>query len=358
MGFEANPYSFHDPLVIPLERIEWNRKDLGEQRKTLDDFLQDAKDGERAGLLAYGAVGSGKTWLSRVVEKEYRARVKGGAVLRTKVEQVQPDFATVYRNFIESVLHEPRFLESVPEEGGMEQEKWEEFFSDENLGTALYHIYAKDAPRDIARNWLLGSSLPVSEMREAGISLKLDSNSYRARIMRILIEKWVELFPGTLLLVDELENASPSLARALADALRDLMDSYAENFQLCSFITAQRVDEWYDYGYSEALLSRLLYRVSLDSVQPDTAPDWLREHHRLYRSSGAGVDDQLEPFTVDGITGLLKIMPPAKAYPRYIFHNCALLARDASREKKTKIDAKYVNTHKSRLDLAEVIRGY
>ena len=349
-GFEEDPHQIQDPPKIPLARLEWNRDDMGDQRATLDSFLEDATSQYKTGFMVYGAIGSGKTWFARIIEKEFKAKMPEAIVLRTKVYKIQPDFDTVYRLFVTSVLETGEFLGKLEAKVGERLDKWMEYFENQDLGRALYSIHVADDRKEIARNWILGSSVSASELREASISTKIDTNSYRYEVMRALLEKCVDTFPSTLLIVDELENAPPALARGLGDVLRELLDTFVEKFALCCLFTGQSLSEWYDHGYSEVLLSRLTYKVPLLPLQVDAASAWLRKHHQIYRAAGNDPKDQLEPFDESGLRRLLQVMDPGYAYPRYILSNCGLLAREAFKLKAGKIDAEFVTTHQRRLE--------
>src|SRR5580658_3330687 len=117
-GFEADPYNTLDPVEIPNRLIAWNREDLASQRRTIDAFLTDATTGHRTGLVAFGAIGAGKTWLGQVVEAEFRSRLGEGVVFATKIEGIEPTFDVVYARFISSFLAEARVIAKIKESVG------------------------------------------------------------------------------------------------------------------------------------------------------------------------------------------------------------------------------------------------
>lgn len=348
-GLIADPYDVPDPRLINEARLGWNRMDLPEQRKTIDHFIEDLEGAYKTGLLAWGPIGAGKTWLGKIIDDEYRAKVSDGVVFYTKITNVDPSFDAVYGLFIDSFLASPA-LPKLVQVLDVPAGPWAELFPNEDLGRALHDIAIKSRTKEVAKNWLRGLTVSARELKEAGISMKLESYQQELDVMTSLIRKCVELFPGVLLIVDELENAAPPLARQFGDALRELLDSFVDKFSLCCLFTAQSLSEWYDNGYSEAVLSRLRYKVQLESLSPKTAPDWLRQHHTRYRDSEATFQgDQLLPFTSDGLTEMLGMMDPGKVYPRYVLLNCGHMARELQDPNET-IDASFVKKYAGRLE--------
>jgi hypothetical protein len=349
VGFEADPYQIQDPPKIPLERLEWNREDLSQARTLLDEFVRDAAVGSKTSLLAYGTFGSGKTWLARIIEKEFLGKNVDGLVLHTRVRKIQPDFVTVYQQFIYHFLNNEKILKKLKEEMPEEERHWVDHIDNEDLAHALYHLAHSDDKKEVAKNWLLGLPLTASDLRSATISARMASDAYRADIMFLLITKCVDLFPSTIVVVDELENATPSLARALSDVLRDLLDRFTQRFALCCLFTGESLGEWLDYGYSEALRTRITNNIRLDSLKADIVPSWLRKHHRLYRKQGADVNDQLLPFEESGLSTMMGFMSPEQMYPRHVLANCGSIANEAWRKDISPIDAEFVKENVHRL---------
>lgn len=304
-GFEADPYEHIDPPKIPFTRLGWNRSDLSSARTHLDMFLEDVSREYRTALVAYGAIGSGKTWLSRIIEKEFTERVPDGVTFRTKVFRLSPDFDTVYKLFVDSLLSEDRFFSKAKEKIGDTQSKWAEYFKSPDLGNAMFHIALGDDKEAISKNWLRSNRVSSGELREASISLQISGSAAQYEAMRNILDASVSLFPSTLLIVDELENASTAFAGKLADVLREILDSFTERIALCCFYTGQSLDEWYDNGYTEVLLSRLSYKIPIASIEVSSAANWLTQHNALYRAKDKTPEDQLSPFTKDGLNRLL-----------------------------------------------------
>jgi hypothetical protein len=346
--FVDDPYKIIDPPTIEFERIEWNRDDLKDERIKIDNFLEDIKNSYRVGMLAYGPVGSGKTWLSRVIEKEILEIVDNAVIIRTKIPRVQPNFSSIYELFISSLIDEDtRFLDELKKKLGLNKEDWVNFMRNKDLGRCLWHIATGDK-EELALSWLHGESPSATDLKNLGVYTKLTSDFKKAEVMKTLIDKTSTLFPTTILIVDELENASPAFARQLADILRDFLDEFNEKFALFCSLTASTIEEFFDFGYSDALFSRLNYHISLGLVKEEYAIEFITKVNQKYRKKGVELKNPLSPFKEDGIAKLFKIMNPEKLYPRWIFINCGTLAREAEKENK-EIDTKFVLEHKGRL---------
>jgi hypothetical protein len=54
------------------------------------------------------------------------------------------------------------------------------------------------------------------------------------------------------------------------------------------------------------------------------------------------VSDELYPFTEDGVTKLLELMPPQYQYPGYFLSNCKDIVRLAYNKREELIGAKFV----------------
>jgi|GEM_PF-3588565 len=350
IGFEEDPYKRVDPPLIPFERIEWNRFDLQGEREKLDDLIEDVKNSYKVALLVYGPYGSGKTWLGRVIEKEILSEINEALIIHTKLHGLQPNFSALYDIFIRDLISpDGKFLPKLESHLGNKIDDWVKFFKNNDLANALYHLALQDTRKTTSLNWLLDLGVTMGDLKNADITAKIGGDAHKYEIMKLLIEKSAEIFPLIILNVDELENANrPSFARQIGDVLRDLIDVFYEKFVLFLSITAGGAGEWYDYGYPEALSRRLDYIVKLDTIKREYAPTFLRRHHEVYRKKDTEIEDQLFPFTEDGIDKLIEIMEVDKRYPGYILPNCGILARDAAKEDR-KVDAKFVIDHQRRL---------
>ena len=349
-GFDEDPYKKTDPPLIPFERIRWNREDLADARKALDLFLDDVRGGYKVGLVAFGPVGSGKTWLSRVIETEIPPDLSDVLIIRTKIIRVQPNFSAVYDYFIRNITS-PKgiFLPKLKDHLGTDISDWTAFFENADLANALFHLALPDAKKTTSLNWLLNLGVTMTELDKADITAKIGGDAHKYEIMRLIIKKSAEIFSSVILNVDELENASLTFARQISDVLRDLLDEFYEKFVLCCFISLRAESEWYERGYSDYLFSRMDYVINLDAIKPNYAPHFFRLHHEVYRRKDKETEDQLFPFTEDGIKRLVEVMKPERAFPRYIFENCGILARILASEGGKSINSDFVDKHKSRL---------
>jgi len=354
--FEEDPYNKIDPPLIPFERIQWNRDDLSEEKKKIDYLIDDIKASYKIAILAYGPIGSGKTWVGRVIEKKITSEVKNALIVRTRIPRIQPNFSAFYRIFVDSILKNDEYISKLKEKIGTSRKDWEAQIENQDLAHCLWHIVEGSIEkRVIAKRWLIGESLTTKDLSLIDVVTKLDMDYKKLEIIKALLEKSLLAFPMTLLYIDEMENANPTFARQIGDVLRDFLDSFYEKFVLTCFFTAESIEDWYDYGYSEALYRRLNYKLKLDAIKREYAPTFLRKHHEVYRKKTAKIKDQIYPFTDEGVDKLIEMMDISKRYPGYILPNCGILARDAEKENKV-IDAQFVIDHQRRLDNIAVQR--
>lgn len=349
--FKDNPYQRVDPFKIDLARLSWNRNDLADERQKLDHFVVDVLNGNRVGLLGYGAVGSGKTWLARILQKEIQEKQKKSVFMYTRVARLEPDFSVIYSLAISSMLSQLNCIKKVVEgrKGKDDLDRWQKAFENEDLAKGLGNIAIGGQNRAIAERWLLGNRVSSSDLNALGIINPLDSDYKQYEMLKDLIHGLSKLFPAVVLVVDELENASVKLASALSDSLRSMIDEFASNFALICLFTAAALNEWFEYGYNESLLRRIDYNVSLGSLKPQALPVFLREHHSLYRKKNEQMPDELMPFSEDGVDLLLRLMPLEKQFPSYFFSNCEMIARTATEENVETIDAQYIQKKRRKL---------
>lgn len=350
-GFEADPYQKLDPFKIDLSRLAWNRNDLPGEREKIDKFISDVLSGERVGLLGYGAIGSGKTWLARILQKEIQAKQEESIFIYSKVHKLEPTFAVIYRIAIESILSQIEIIrKSVLKKTGKDDlEGWKQIFGDEDLAKGFVNIIKGGKTRAVAERWLLGNRISSSDLDALDIINPVDSDYKQYDMLKNLIFALSKLFPVVVLTIDELDNAPVKLAGALSDSLRNMLDEFASNFALVCLFTAEALDEWYEHGYTEALKRRMDYIVTLGNLKIENAPTFLRAHHSLYRKKDKKVKDELLPFTDEGIVAILRLMPVEKHFPGYFFPNCEVIAKIAAEEKVEIIDSQYVQHKRSKM---------
>jgi hypothetical protein len=343
--FEKDPYEKLDPYRIDFKRLVWDRPDLPNAKEAIDKFIGEICEGKRTALKIYGSSGGGKTWLTRIIQKELSSSLKdadkGMIFIYTKVPRIEPTFQIVYRIGIEYFLSN-YFKTLLDGLKGNRVQDWEKLVQDHDLALC-FHNYSSGTPvkKAIARKWLIGDKLSASELSNLEITYAIDSDYERLEMLRKLVEKLSNAYFTFVLVIDELENASTKLAGQISDALRDLLDSFSEKFALITSFTAQKIDEWYDLGYTEALNRRFDYSIELSSLSQEKLADFLRIHHKAYRNAKSKVKDELLPFLEDGAIKLLNLMSPQYHYPGYFLPNCKAIAR-AAEGKVEEINASFL----------------
>lgn len=348
-GFEDDPYVVRSPMVVPFQQIKWNRNDLVD-KPSLDRFLERVLAGRRVGMKVYGGEGSGKTWLLRWIEKTLTERSKGKALILytySYIPKLEPTFSVFYEKYISEIdRYLPVILKKIDEKADHNRANWPTYLGDNNLATALSHIYDKEKNADAYKRWLSGASMSATDLRNLELTFPLERDYKRYEVMRTLITQSLLAFSSFTLIVDELENAPPSLAKGLGDSLRDLLDSFYDRFSLICSYTTEIADEIIDWGYGTFLYKRLEHEVKMDTLKDlDAAMEFLRVHHECYRKTGYGVEDQLFPFEQSGIKRLMELIDPKQCYARTILINCGTLAEDAVKEDITVTD-KFVDRDK------------
>jgi hypothetical protein len=350
--FSKDPYEKLDPYNIDFERLIWDRLDLKKTKEDIDNFVEDVINKQRVALKIFGPAGSGKTWLTRIIQKELIVEKKENALfLYTKVPRIEPTFQVVYRiaidYFFKNYFDELRKYIS-DKKGLTDLNAWKDVIGNEELASCFSKYASGGQDKALATKWLMGDKLSASELSSIEIVYSLDSDYERFEMLRKLIEKLLNVFSTCVLVVDELENASVKLAGQISDGLRDMLDVFSERFALIASLTAQKADEWYDQGYTESLGRRFDYTVELTSLNKETIPEFLRLHHKAYRKKDADIKDEVLPFREDSAVKLLELMSPEHQYPGYFLPNCKDLARLIA-GKKDYIDTKFVEENFQRV---------
>ncbi|MEM3612659.1 MAG: hypothetical protein QW090_04810 [Candidatus Bathyarchaeia archaeon] len=343
--FAKDPYEKLDPYNIDFERLIWDRPDLEKAKEDVDKFLEDIVHKQRVALKIFGPAGSGKTWLTRIIQKELIFNKKENALfLYTKVPRMEPTFQVVYRIVIEHFFKNyfDKLRNYINEKkGSTDLNAWKDVIEDEELALCFSKYASGGQDRALARKWLIGDKLSASELSSMGMVYSLDSDYERFEMLRKLIERLLNIFSTCVLVIDELENASVKLAGQISDGLRDMLDVFSERFALIASFTAQKADEWYDLGYTESLGRRFDFTVELASLRKEIIPEFLRLHHKVYRKKDVTIEDEIFPFEEDSAIRLMELMSPEHHYPGYFLPNCKDIARRAA-GKKQRIDVKFV----------------
>ena len=362
-GFEDDPYVIRGPRTIPLERIKWNRDDLSDKRQ-LDRFIDRVLDRRRVGMKVYGGEGCGKTWLLRYMEKILEEKSKGKALVLYSyayIPALEPTFSVFYEGFVREIeKHLSEILKGIDVKAGHKKGNWEKCIGDRDLATALSSIYDEEKEKAkenrLYKNWLYGKRIALRELGEIGIASPLVGDYKKYEVMRTLIENCFPVFSSVTLVVDELENAPPGLAKGLGDSLRDLIDSFYDRFSLVCAYTTEIADEMIDWGYGIFLYKRLEHAVRIAALEADATVNFLRIHHECYRKAGYKVQDQLFPFEESGVRRLIALIDPKQCYPRTVLTNCGVLADEAARQ-DARVTAEFVDGNKEFLTYLAESRG-
>ena len=350
-GFKDDPYVIRSPMVVPFKQIKWNRNDLAD-KPSLDSFTERVLDRRRVGMRVFGSDGSGKTWLLRWIEKTLTEKSKGKALVLytySYIPRLEPTFSVFYEKFISEIdSYLPPILKAIDEKADHKNVNWPPYLGDTDLATALSHIH--DAENvDAYKRWLSGARMLTTELRDLSLSRPLERDYKKYEIMKTLITQSLLAFSSFTLIVDELENAPPVLARGLGDSLRDLLDSFYDGFSLVCSYTAEMADDIIDWGYGKWLYERLEHEVEMDAFKdPDAMMEFLRVHHECYRQAKYKVGDQLFPFEESGVRRLMELVDPKICYARPTLINCGVLAEQAARQ-DAKVTDKFVDENKELL---------
>ncbi|NVM56445.1 MAG: hypothetical protein HWN66_22295 [Candidatus Helarchaeota archaeon] len=261
------------------------------------------------------------------------------------IPMLEPTFSVFYEKFISEIEpHLPKILEAIDKKADHKKANWPAYLSDKDLAMALSNIHDGEKA-DAYKAWLSGIRMSSTELRGLKITSPLVGDYKKYEVMRTLIEHSLIVFSSFTLIVDELENAPPGLAKGLGDALRDLIDSFYDKFSLVCSYTTEIADEMIDWGYGKFLYKRLEHEVKMDALGIDATIALLRTHHECYRKAKYKVKDELFPFEESGVKQLIELIDPKECYPRTILTNCGVLGEQAAKQ-NIKVTAKLVDASK------------
>jgi len=335
--FIADPYAKLNPFKTDLGRFEWNRSDMSDAHSDMTRFVENLSSGQKSGMRVIGAIGSGKTWFARIVEKVLLTRQSDSIFVYTKVPRIEPTFSNVYHIAIQDIL---TYFEKISEKvranaGRIDENGWLEVFEEEDLGRGLNAINSGGPNSLLAKSWLLGNRITSSNLNSLNIVNSITSDFKRFQILVELFRSLSRLFQSAVLVVDELENAPIRLAGGLSDGLRDMLDEFTQKFGMLCLFTAESFDEWYEAGYTEALTRRLDFHVSIEEISSSAVAELVRKHHAIYRDDEFQGDDQLFPFTEEAILKAHQLTSVGRKYPGYFFPNCQKIAQLAHEAAET-----------------------
>ena len=287
--------------------------------------------------------------LIRYIEKE----VKDENVfpIYTKVHGAEPSFNILYQITIEDIISKKEIIiNQIKKHLGEETltvKNYIELFEEEDLGKCVYEAFSEGTNRAFAEKWLKGQRLLTDEIKSLKLINQNDSDYARSKTLQNLIEVFLSLFSSVALFVDQLEECSAKLARTLSDVFREYLDAYPEKFVLVCSLQASQEEDWYGAGFTDALLSRLKYSVTLPGFTEDSMVSFLTKHHNTYSGSKKL---GLFPYTEEGLRFLFKMTLPERRYPRFLFTQSAFLAKKMIVEDKSEITEEFVKSQLGSLE--------
>lgn len=366
LGFKKNPYSIENPMLskIPFEFIEWNREDWKKVKEEIDIVLAEINQGLSTCLRIFGGWGSGKTWLMRYLEKKIREKYNDSAfVIYSYVFGIDASFSNFYATVAEDILDESK-IESLrnrvnTKPGELSVSQLTNFFNDSNLAKCLYEILMNGINQTEAIQWIKGNKLSTTELNALKISNQNYSNLEKSTTLQNLFNGFNILFEYTVFFADELNNAKGKLGRELCEFFRQTIDLVDERHCLILAYTSQEGgDAWYDYGFTDALLSRIRHTAILTALDENSISPFIKKHHKLYSERN---EETLYPYDEEAIKYLIKNFPPEDHYPRQFFKTTATLSiilhlDNKLKNGKPKITKEFINAHRGTIPLTPQTR--
>lgn len=352
-GFVKSPYEKTNPYLIEDKYLTWNREDLSDVRKKLDKFIDDVIDGRRVSIRVFGPAGSGKTWLTRILgkelcEKDGSTPKEQSIFIYTFLPELSSTFSTLYQNAIDYFLkHEferlKNYVASVDK--SLNFGSWEKVMKHDELCHVFGWISTGTPNQYLAKKWLKGEKISPSELTALKFTYALDTDYKKFLLLTELLKELSKIYRSVILVIDELEHVSSKLVASIDDSMRSLLDDFSENFALVASFTAQKEDEWYDIGFSEALSRRFDYLVALDSISSDSIDSFLAAHHKMYLKPELQEKASIAPFTKDSLQELLRVTSPKYHFPGYTLPNCGELIREAGEKDVNDINSDFLKAN-------------
>jgi len=261
----------------------------------MENYIQEINDGYNSSILIHGPWRSGKSWLARYIQKEFK---KNPDILFITIiiDEEDPSSTAFYREFLKRVL-ESDFFDRIADtlETPISYENWRYVFDSQNLSRAIHNIRTGNH-YELSLNWLMGRKLSASDMQKINVNSHLDSLFDKTETMKLLIKKIQEYYDSLVLCIDQIEGGKGRNAKFLSDLIRDINSSFYEKFGLILVATMENITDWYLMGFSEALLKRIRYHCTMDVLKSEYLPTFMEIQQAVHRNED-WTHSQLLPFT-------------------------------------------------------------
>jgi hypothetical protein len=330
IGFETDPYYFTEPWVTPSEHIIWNRDDLQETKRKMNEFIEEVKREYNTSMLIYGSWRSGKSWLARYIKKEFEPN-RNILFLTLIISEDDPTIKGFYQEFITRLI-ETDWLNKISSsiENPINFDSWRPLFDSPELSKIIHNIKTGNH-KEISMDWLLGKKLTRPDMDKALVKTNLDDSYKKIETLKMIIKNIQKFYDGVIICVDQLEAGKGRGARFLSDLLRDIVSSFYEKLGLILITTMDNIDDWYTMGFTEPLLQRVKYKCSMDLINLEYLPTFLKIQQEIFRTK-PWIKSQIYPFTDDSIKYLAKNMQSDKIFPQFMLFNCGIISKTFSKE--------------------------
>jgi len=154
----------------------------------MENYIQEINDGYNSSILIHGPWRSGKSWLARYIQKEFK---KNPDILFITIiiDEEDPSSTAFYREFLKRVL-ESDFFDRIADtlETPISYENWRYVFDSQDLSRAIHNIRTGNH-YELSLNWLMGRKLSASDMQKINVNSHLDSLFDKTETMKLLIKK-------------------------------------------------------------------------------------------------------------------------------------------------------------------------
>lgn len=217
-GFVKNPYERLNPYLIEEKFLEWDRPDLPNAKKDLERFTDDVIEGRRVGLRIFGPTGSGKTWLTKIINKKLSEKSKTLerpiVFIYTLIPAVEPTFSVMYKEAIDHFLrHDFKIISKYVEKtyGSLTPDNWKKIVDHNELAHVLAWISSGFKHWELAKKWIRAERISTTEISTLGFTYAIDGDYRRLNILKELLFQLSKNFAPVVFVIDELENTPPKL---------------------------------------------------------------------------------------------------------------------------------------------------